>query len=288
MAGDLLPRLERHLLQVTGGGMDDQLADFRRAGECDLVHVRMRGDRGAGRAVTGDDIDHAWREAGFLDQLAETYRGEGCLFGRLQHDRASRRECRRDLPDRHQQREVPRDDLPDHTHRFAQAVSVPIAGCGDRNALAGDLGGPTAHVAQQFAAEGHIDRPRVADGLAVIERFQFREFVGVGFENVAELPHQFAAVGRLHLRPRAGFESPPCRFHRRVDIFGAAFSDLAICCPFDGSNTAKVLPDFASTHFPSISSLWRRAMNVRSLLAQPAMCRRCVHGRASFVMYKRT
>ena len=54
---------ERNFLQVARGGVQDQLADFGGTGEGDLVDVRMRGERSAGRfAVAGDDVDDAVRE----------------------------------------------------------------------------------------------------------------------------------------------------------------------------------------------------------------------------------
>ena len=64
--------------------MNDQLSDFRRAGERDLVNVGMGRQRCAGRfAVAGDDVHDAFGKSGFLDQLAQHQRGQRSLFGRL-------------------------------------------------------------------------------------------------------------------------------------------------------------------------------------------------------------
>ena len=74
--GRLAAQLERHALQISGGGLDDQLADFGRTGERHLIHVRMLGKRRARRlAVAGDDVDHAVRNARFLNQFAEAQGG---------------------------------------------------------------------------------------------------------------------------------------------------------------------------------------------------------------------
>ena len=54
----LAAELERDLLEVARGRLDDQLADLGRAGERDLVDVVVRGERRAGRlAVARDDVD---------------------------------------------------------------------------------------------------------------------------------------------------------------------------------------------------------------------------------------
>ena len=71
-------------------------------------------DRRARVAVAGDDVEHARRAARRrAASSAKQQRGERRELGRLEHDRVARRERRRDLPRQHQQREVPRDDLPD-------------------------------------------------------------------------------------------------------------------------------------------------------------------------------
>ena len=72
----------------------------------------MGDERRAGRAVAGDDVDDARRQPRLDADLGEGERGQRRVFGRLQHDRVAGGERRRDLPGEHQQREVPRDDLP--------------------------------------------------------------------------------------------------------------------------------------------------------------------------------
>ena len=118
--GRFAAQFERNFLQIAGSGLQDQLADFRRTGEGDFVHVGMRRQRGAGRfAVARHDVHHAVGNAGFLNQFAQQKRGERSLLGGLQHDRAARGQRRAQLPRRHQQREIPRNDLPDHADGLA-------------------------------------------------------------------------------------------------------------------------------------------------------------------------
>ena len=97
--------------------------------------------RGAGGlAVAGDDVDDARREAGLLEQLAEAQRRERRLLGRLQHDGVAAGERDAELPRRHQQREVPRDDLADDADRLAQrAIREPSKWCRRSNVLLGTL-----------------------------------------------------------------------------------------------------------------------------------------------------
>ena len=73
MLGDLPPSSSVTFLRLLlPAACDDQPADLRRAGEGDLVHVRMGGQRRAGRfAQAGNDVDHALGEAGLFDQLAQ-------------------------------------------------------------------------------------------------------------------------------------------------------------------------------------------------------------------------
>ena len=86
-------KLQRDALEIAGRRLDDQLADFGRAGERHLVDVRMFGERRPGRfAIAGDDVHHAVGEAGLGDEFAEPDRRQRGLFGGLQHDSASRRQ----------------------------------------------------------------------------------------------------------------------------------------------------------------------------------------------------
>ena len=65
---------------------------------------------------------------GLERELAEAQRGQRRLLGGLEHQRAARGERRGDLPDRHQQREVPGHDLRADADRLAQRVTEQVAG----------------------------------------------------------------------------------------------------------------------------------------------------------------
>src|ERR1700722_2481268 len=98
---------QRYLFQIAGGGLKDDLADFGRAGERDLIDVGMLGDRATGaRAHAGDDIEDAIGNSGSADQRAEPERRQRSLLRGLQDDRVAAGQCRTELPCGHQQREV--------------------------------------------------------------------------------------------------------------------------------------------------------------------------------------
>ena len=136
MLGDLAAQLQRHLLQVAGRGLNDQLADFGGAGEGDLSTSGCAASAApAVSPIAGDDVDDAVGNAGFLDSSPSRSARQRRLLGRLEHDGAARGQSRAELPGRHQQREVPGDDLTDHADRLAQGVGVELApgvghGCG--------------------------------------------------------------------------------------------------------------------------------------------------------------
>ena len=120
---------------------------------------------------------------GLGDQLAQPHRGQRGLLGRLEHHAVPRRQRRAELPGRHQQREVPRDDLADHADRLAQRVGVPVRARHvrhrDADRVALDLGGPARHVMEQVRGQRHVGGLRHRERLAVIQRLQLGKLVDV-------------------------------------------------------------------------------------------------------------
>ena len=93
----------------------------------------MRGQRRPGaRAVAGDDVERARRESGLERQLGQAQRGERRVLGGLQHDAAAGGKRRADLPDRHQQREIPRDDRARPRRPARAACRRRTRSCGSR------------------------------------------------------------------------------------------------------------------------------------------------------------
>ena len=103
--------------------------------------------------------------------------GQRRLLGRLEHDGAAGRQRRAPLPRLHQQREIPRDDLPDHADRLVPRVAEIVAL--DRDRLAVDLVGPAGVVAVAFDGQRQVGVEASRDRLAVVERFEGRQFFDV-------------------------------------------------------------------------------------------------------------
>ena len=140
----LAAQLERHALEHPPGLRPDLAADGGRAGEGDLR--RSPGARPARRRCRRSPVSTfttPWREPGLLDQLSQPQRGQRRLLGRLQDHRAAGGERRGDLPRRHQEREVPRDDLAADADRLLERVDERVRPA-DRDRLALDLRRPAA------------------------------------------------------------------------------------------------------------------------------------------------
>ena len=105
----LAAQLQRHRDDVVGGVLHDQPPGGRLAGEGDLGDALVLGQRLAGLdAEAVDDVDHAGRQQ-VGDQLHHDQDAERRLLGRLEHHAIAGGERRRELPGRHQDREVPRE-----------------------------------------------------------------------------------------------------------------------------------------------------------------------------------
>jgi hypothetical protein len=102
-----------------------------------LLTPRSAGQRLAGLdAEAVDDVEHARRQQ-VADQLGEQQDRRGGLLGGLEDDAVAGGERRGELPRGHEQREVPRDDLPDDAERLLEVVAtVSSSSSGGRALLA--------------------------------------------------------------------------------------------------------------------------------------------------------
>ena len=223
--GRLAAQLERDPLERAAGLGADLAPDGGRAGERDLVDVLVVDQRRAGLAVAGDHVEHALGQPRLERQLAQPQARQRRLLGGLEHDRAARRQRRGDLPGRHQQREVPRDDLPAHADRLLARVAVHVR-LGDRQHVAGDLGRPAGEVAQVLDRERHVHAPGELDRLAVVERLQLGELVGVVLEGLGEGQHRARALGRGDAVPAPVLERLAGGAHGAVHVRGAGVGHL--------------------------------------------------------------
>src|SRR5215212_5860305 len=226
----LAAELQRDPLEVVGRCPHNDLADLDEPGEGDLVDVGMPGERRAGRlAEPGDDVDDAVRQAGLEQQLAEAQRRERGLLGDLENDGATRGERGGELPGRHQQREVPGDDLPDDADRLEAGGREEIGARGgerrDRDRLALELRRPAGHVVEHVGRQGYVCGLGHGLRLAVVDGFERGEFVRVLQDQVADLVQEASARRRRHARPGAALEGATGGLHGEIDIGLIAFGD---------------------------------------------------------------
>ena len=141
--------------------------------------------------------------------------------GRLEHHRVAHGDRRGDLPGQHQQREIPRDDLPDHAHRLV------IAQLGFHQLR------PAGVIVEVARQQRHVDIARLADRLAVVHRFEhgqqavvLLDVAGDGVQ-VAGAHHARGLAPGLEGRARGG---DAC-----IHLFCPAWTVSASSSPLDGS-----------------------------------------------------
>ena len=165
--GGFPTQLQGERLAGSGCRLPDFATHFRRSGKGNLIDVWVSNDHFTNRSVTRHDIHDALWQSGLAADIGKKQRCERRVLGWFQNNRVSHRDRRRDLPCQHQQREVPRNDLTAH----AQGLAV-------RKLFIHQL--RHARVVIEMALrQRDIDITRLADRLAVIQRFQHRKKPGV-------------------------------------------------------------------------------------------------------------
>jgi hypothetical protein len=79
---------------------------------------------------------------------------------------------------------------------------------------------------EQVGGQRYVGGERHPDGLAVVERLELDEFLGVLEDEVADPPDEPATVGRGHPAPRPDLERPAGGSDGPVDVFRVALSDV--------------------------------------------------------------
>ena len=81
------------------------------------------------------------------------------------------------------------------------------------------------HVVEQVRGQRHVRGLRHGERLAVVQRLELGQLVGVLEDQVADPPDDPSPLGRGHPAPRALLERPARRPHRPVDVLGIALGD---------------------------------------------------------------
>lgn len=113
--------------------------------------------------------------------------------------------------------------------------------------------GPAGHVVEEVGGEVDVGHLGDGEGFAVVEGFEFREFVEVGEDEVTYFPDDLAALGGSQFAPWT-VEGLAGGFDGEVNVRGLLPATLAMVSPVAGSKTLKVLPVAALTHLPSMRS----------------------------------
>src|SRR5581483_10430286 len=91
---------ERYTLYSVGGAAHDFFPDGGRSCKCDFVDGRMLHNRLTGCRSTGDDVEHAFRNACLDRELSEAQRRQWSLFRGLEYHRIATGQRRSEFPRR--------------------------------------------------------------------------------------------------------------------------------------------------------------------------------------------
>ena len=173
-----------------------------------------------------DDADDALRNAGLLEQLGHEERVERRLGRRLDDDRASGEERRRELRHRHELRDVPRHDRADDADTFAADDDVTSEHTGPLllpRVLGADLEEGVEHHPRRRA----LRQLRERDGRAHLLGDDRRHVHHPGGVDVAEVLDDLGPLGGRHARPVAVVERVAGRGYGAVDVGLGAFGHPA-------------------------------------------------------------
>ena len=166
------------------------------------------------RPVSRNDVDHTFREADLRSELRDPHRSQGRRRVRFQHDSATSRQGRRQLPGRHHQRVVPRHDLADDADRLLQRIKQERTA--DWMRTAGNRRNRSCVEAEVLDRLRKLRLHR-GDRLADVPRLELGEFLSIGVNRIRERVQESRPLVRRRLRPRS-FERSAGGGHRVVHV----------------------------------------------------------------------
>ncbi len=204
---------------------------FAREGDlCDAIALSERLARLDSEAV--HDIDDAGGYDVF-DEIHHDHDAHRRLLGGLHHDAVARGDGGSKLPARHQDREVPGDDLPDHAQWLMKMIGDRVViDLGERAFLRADAGGKVPEVVN---GKRYVRRRRFADRLAIIDCLGKSENVEVLLHPVGNLVEDGGALGRRGAAP--SILRPMCGIKSKLDVLCPAACNL---CDGFASNGARI------------------------------------------------
>ena len=164
--------------------MHDEPAGRRLAGERDFGDAVARRERLARfQAKAVHDIENALGQQ-VADQLHQNHDRGRRLLGWFEDDAVARRQRGRKLPNRHQDREIPGNDLTDHAERLMEMISDRVVvDLGERPFLRPDRAG---EITEMVDRERQIGGHRLADRLAIVPGFGRRQHLEIRLHAVGD------------------------------------------------------------------------------------------------------
>lgn len=241
LEGNVLKGASSHLHNLTTSGSG--------ASESNLVNIGVLHQRSTSHTtVTVNDVNDTGRETSLLDQTSQVKNAKRGLLGSLHNNSVTTCEGRAQLPGSHSQREVPGDDLANHTNGLAQSVGELLGGGVD--SLASHLVGPAGGVTErtedftEIIVEGNRVRLACFQFISFIGRFDIGDKIltvvpglngGEGLlvllNQVGKLEHQVTTVGSGQSLPGRVLQGLACGLDSDINILltsGINGSDLRL------------------------------------------------------------
>ena len=162
------------------------------------------------------EIHHPGRQPDLVDQLEEPHRTPRRQFGRFEDAAIPGRQRRRELPHRHEQRVVPRDDLPADTDRLAHRDRL-HARVRRFKRLPARFRRESGVIPEAPRRIRHVVA-RFAQRLAVIERIATDKFLRVRVDQVRQLEEERRPLRPRRPRPRTLVERRARHVDRRLHV----------------------------------------------------------------------
>ena len=175
----------------------------------------MLDERTAGVARACDDIHHALGQFRLLQNPRKVHRCDACGFRRLEHDGIAAGQCRSELPSRHEQREIPRNNLPANADRAGRATGERIL----------QFIRPARVIEKVCRRLREVEVPRFLDGLAAIQRLQHREFPRAFLDDAGDPVKILPTIRSRHFAPRT-VQRLACGGHRGIHVLRVPMRDI--------------------------------------------------------------
>jgi len=175
----------------------------------------MIDERAASFARAGHDVNHAIGQPDLLENFGEMKSGDRSGLRRLQDTGVSASKRGRQLPRRHQQREIPGNDLSGDAEwpRFSAWESV------------FQFVGPACVIEKMCRYQRQIDVARFLDSFAAVHGFEHGQLARLFLDQARYPKKVFSTLAARHLRPDI-FVSASRRFYREINILFSCGSDL--------------------------------------------------------------